>query len=124
MNRSHYFSTWAQALNGWGGRIRTSVWRDQNPLPYRLATPQPKTRSIALRLRLPERKRSLVCCQPVQQWRTIAPLNHETLPARRYLLCNRLRLLDIRERREDARARTSQSRRSKSAQPIERCSHL
>src|SRR5258708_31678201 len=25
---------------GWGGRIRTSVWRDQNPLPYRLATPQ------------------------------------------------------------------------------------
>src|SRR5258708_5800499 len=28
------------AQNGWGGRIRTSVWRDQNPLPYRLATPQ------------------------------------------------------------------------------------
>jgi hypothetical protein len=27
---------------GWGGRIRTSVWRDQNPLPYRLATPQLK----------------------------------------------------------------------------------
>ena len=26
-------------LSGWGGRIRTSVWRDQNPLPYRLATP-------------------------------------------------------------------------------------
>src|SRR5258708_40316878 len=25
---------------GWGGRIRTSVWRDQNPLPFRLATPQ------------------------------------------------------------------------------------
>ncbi len=25
---------------GWGGRIRTYVWRDQNPLPYRLATPQ------------------------------------------------------------------------------------
>ena len=24
---------------GWGGRIRTSVWRNQNPLPYRLATP-------------------------------------------------------------------------------------
>ncbi len=23
----------------WGGRIRTSEWRDQNPLPYRLATP-------------------------------------------------------------------------------------
>src|SRR5207248_8376971 len=26
---------------GWGGRIRTSVWRNQNPLPYHLATPQP-----------------------------------------------------------------------------------
>ncbi len=25
---------------GWGGRIRTHEWRDQNPLPYRLATPQ------------------------------------------------------------------------------------
>src|SRR5271165_318568 len=25
---------------GWGGRIRTSVWRNQNPLPYHLATPQ------------------------------------------------------------------------------------
>jgi hypothetical protein len=24
----------------WGGRIRTYAWRDQNPLPYRLATPQ------------------------------------------------------------------------------------
>jgi hypothetical protein len=27
-------------LLGWGGRIRTSVWRNQNPLPYHLATPQ------------------------------------------------------------------------------------
>src|SRR5277367_5003466 len=27
-------------LAGWGGRIRTSEWRDQNPLPYHLATPQ------------------------------------------------------------------------------------
>ena len=26
--------------NGWGGRIRTHEWRDQNPLPYHLATPQ------------------------------------------------------------------------------------
>ena len=24
---------------GWGGRIRTSAWRYQKPLPYRLATP-------------------------------------------------------------------------------------
>ena len=27
-------------INGWGGRIRTSAWRYQKPLPYRLATPQ------------------------------------------------------------------------------------
>jgi hypothetical protein len=27
-------------INGWGGRDRTSAWRNQNPLPYRLATPQ------------------------------------------------------------------------------------
>ena len=27
-------------VRGWGGRIRTSAWRNQNPLPYRLATPQ------------------------------------------------------------------------------------
>src|ERR1700739_1280892 len=27
-------------LAGWGGRIRTSAWRNQNPLPYHLATPQ------------------------------------------------------------------------------------
>jgi hypothetical protein len=26
--------------NGWGGRIRTSGCRNQNPVPYRLATPQ------------------------------------------------------------------------------------
>src|ERR1700691_5045361 len=28
------------AFFGWGGRIRTSVWWNQNPLPYHLATPQ------------------------------------------------------------------------------------
>ena len=26
-------------MPGWGGRDRTSEWRNQNPLPYRLATP-------------------------------------------------------------------------------------
>ena len=28
------------AIDGWGGRDRTSVCRNQNPVPYRLATPQ------------------------------------------------------------------------------------
>jgi hypothetical protein len=27
-------------LGGWGARIRTWEWRNQNPLPYHLATPQ------------------------------------------------------------------------------------
>ena len=34
-------------LIGWGGRIRTSAWRNQNPLPYHLATPQNAGRSAA-----------------------------------------------------------------------------
>ena len=29
--------------NGWGGRIRTYECRDQNPVPYHLATPQRET---------------------------------------------------------------------------------
>jgi hypothetical protein len=29
-----------RGLPGWGGRIRTSAWGNQNPLPYHLATPQ------------------------------------------------------------------------------------
>ena len=33
-------------LCGWGGRIRTSAWRNQNPLPYRLATPQRALRGL------------------------------------------------------------------------------
>src|SRR3977135_2225168 len=32
---------------GWGGRIRTSAWGNQNPLPYHLATPQLPLRSAA-----------------------------------------------------------------------------
>src|ERR1700751_1019757 len=37
------FWTFLDALGrraGWGARIRTWEWRNQNPLPYRLATPQ------------------------------------------------------------------------------------
>jgi hypothetical protein len=33
------------AISNWGGRIRTSAWRYQKPLPYRLATPH-KFRSL------------------------------------------------------------------------------
>jgi hypothetical protein len=37
---------------GWGARIRTWEWRNQNPLPYRLATPQNKKRGKAAISRL------------------------------------------------------------------------
>ncbi len=33
-------------LSGWGAWIRTRGWRNQNPLPYRLATPQRSARTI------------------------------------------------------------------------------
>ena len=39
--RAKQFAQQNQRLDsGWGGRDRTSEWRNQNPLPYRLATPQ------------------------------------------------------------------------------------
>src|SRR5438876_7463982 len=43
---------------GWGGRDRTSEWRNQNPLPYRLATPQLAVSGMAgVRPRNPFRQR-------------------------------------------------------------------
>lgn len=40
---------WIKGLfkNGWGGRIRTHECRDQNPVPYRLATPQKSSLSLS-----------------------------------------------------------------------------
>jgi hypothetical protein len=35
---------------GWGARIRTWEWRNQNPLPYHLATPQPGKRRNLLKI--------------------------------------------------------------------------
>ena len=35
---------------GWGARIRTWEWRNQNPLPYRLATPQRASRLLAWKI--------------------------------------------------------------------------
>lgn len=32
---------------GWGGRNRTFAWRNQNPLPYRLATPHHRCIKVA-----------------------------------------------------------------------------
>src|ERR1700687_3762425 len=47
-------------LAGWGGRIRTSAWWNQNPLPYHLATPQQtvwKAAGPPLSPRIPFRQR-------------------------------------------------------------------
>jgi hypothetical protein len=38
--RSYLYNELSSLSAGWGGRDRTSEWRNQNPLPYRLATPQ------------------------------------------------------------------------------------
>src|SRR5882757_8946586 len=48
----------ARVLAGWGGRDRTSEWRNQNPLPYHLATPQRADRG---------QRRSIECNRPFQQ---------------------------------------------------------
>lgn len=39
-------------MDGWGARIRTWVCGDQNPVPYRLATPQNRRYSAAFPLAL------------------------------------------------------------------------
>src|SRR5690606_153181 len=36
----HHLPPSVTGVCGWGARIRTWEWRDQNPLPYHLATPQ------------------------------------------------------------------------------------
>ena len=56
-------------LPGWGGRDRTSEWGNQNPLPYRLATPQQALGNAARRLapRIPRQRRSIGGVQSFQQ---------------------------------------------------------
>src|SRR5262249_54264230 len=44
-----------KGLTGWGGRTRTSEWRNQNPLPYHLATPQRVAHPCAAAARGPKR---------------------------------------------------------------------
>ena len=39
-NNKYYFLKLIIYIDGWGGRIRTYGTRDQNPMPYHLATPQ------------------------------------------------------------------------------------
>jgi hypothetical protein len=57
--------------SGWGGRDRTSEWRNQNPLPYRLATPQQAEpeRARTMRPARPgsDNARSIEAVRPFQQ---------------------------------------------------------
>ena len=40
-NSKHPKNPYSMLISGgWGARIRTWEWRNQNPLPYHLATPQ------------------------------------------------------------------------------------
>jgi hypothetical protein len=58
-------------LVGWGGRDRTSEWWNQNPLPYRLATPQqacPESTGHR-RAASPRQRRSIGGVEPFQQAR-------------------------------------------------------
>src|SRR6185312_10735719 len=55
---------------GWGARDRTWEWRDQNPLPYRLATPQIQNLQGLSPLRF----------EPHHQRRSVAAPGHETSP--------------------------------------------
>ena len=43
LEKGRFHSKINALASGWGGRDRTSEWRNQNPLPYRLATPQQVT---------------------------------------------------------------------------------
>ncbi len=51
--------SWSRILGmpGWGGRIRTSAWRNQNPLPYHLATLQDRGEWHRPAAARPERRR-------------------------------------------------------------------
>ena len=72
---------------GWGGRIRTYEWRDQNPLPYHLATPQNSivfsqivwpnrsiSRSAGDPLSVPKKRAGIVCGHPASVKRSYSPL--------------------------------------------------
>src|SRR5215472_6144635 len=65
---------------GWGARIRTWEWRNQNPLPYHLATPQqvPESRSDFRVRRADHSGATLPDQRPLSPilyaWRALTPL--------------------------------------------------
>src|SRR5262245_15769953 len=59
--------------SGWGARIRTWEWRNQNPLPYHLATPQqvPIYGGTAAGPYRPGRSGSII--SPILRWGACSP---------------------------------------------------
>src|SRR5271165_4454076 len=122
-----------RARIGWGGRIRTSVWRDQNPLPYRLATPQLEKSPPASNQAAPvsnqaapaskKRRRSSSSRQPLKQGRVVEGASQECIECRRQPAQN-VTPLERRTRQEHAGPRAGQACCPESRQPIERTSHF
>src|SRR6185437_7483341 len=133
-------------LDGWGGWIRTNVWRDQNPLPYHLATPQHVQalqtacaglvapakcpgQAPAARRGGPATRPGLVDpryaprgppnLQPLVNRRHIQPSGNEALPAVEDARRNALGIDRARARRKNAGTRSGEPRRSKARQPVE-----
>src|SRR6202140_2195051 len=99
--------------SGWGGRVRTSAWLDQNPLPDPLATPQQSF------------------TQHRMQRRAIQSARDKTAPSVWNSRRDALRILGALEAGEDARTGTGHARRDRravridlSTQPRERLGHL
>src|SRR5271154_723759 len=106
------------AQNGWGGRIRTSVWRDQNPLPYRLATPQLDNQSSAH-----ARRRRSTGRQPLKQGRVVQSARQECFESRRQLTRD-VAAFGRLTGDENTGPRAGQAHRAEPREPIDRVSHL
>ena len=69
--QSYLYNELSSLSAGWGGRDRTSEWRNQNPLPYRLATPQQaepeRARTISPARTGSDNARSIEGVRPFQQ---------------------------------------------------------
>jgi hypothetical protein len=69
--QSCFYNELSALSPGWGGRDRTSEWRNQNPLPYRLATPQQaepeRARTISPARTGSDNARSIEGVRPFQQ---------------------------------------------------------
>src|SRR5579871_2250585 len=104
---------------GWGGRIRTSEWRDQNPLPYHLATPHSSPAGAHLTAASgPPRARELR-----MHGRGVEPARHVGAPAVRDPGGEAFRLRRALEGGEHARTGAGEMRAGMAPEPLERLAH-